>query len=291
MPRVFDQFHFSLIERDQPSFLEPSRTRERWLRDKFGQRFTFQHHGKQFFWVPQDLSDEFIVGVVEREKKQTERTPPEDGAKEIVGRFWTGSMVIIDPLNRDDGQRVAFEERSNVGQPKAILASLVAHLNLDEAHQYTLLFKSLFRGDSFRRFAEKHGGRLEYVSFRFTVPNMIFGAGGKVKEGLKRIGTDTDATEVEFKVESDEGVKADSETVKEGLAYGEEGNARVTAKALSGEYWSSTKRKLAVKMHRILNLAEMTSGEVQRWLKQALDREPDSSDRGAGADDRDLGSA
>jgi hypothetical protein len=289
MPRVFEQFHFSLIEREQPSFLEPSRDREHWLRAKFGGPLTFKHHGKPFFWVPQPLSDEFIVGVIERKRRQPERTPPEEGAKEIEGEFWTGSMVIIDPQNRPDGQRVAFENRTNVGQPAAILSSLVALLNSDEAHQYALHFKSLFRGDSFWRFADKHGGRLEYVSFRFTVPNMIFGAGGGVKKGLTRIGADTDAQEIELKVESDDGVRADSETVKEGLAYGEEGNARVTAKALSGEYWSSTKRKLTIKMQSILNLAEMTSGEVHRWLKQAMDRDSDSGHSGADPSDSEPG--
>jgi hypothetical protein len=288
MAKVFEQFHFSLIERDEPSFLDPTMDRETWLRQKFGAGFSFMHHRKEFFWVPQPLSKEFVVGVVERQRKQSERTPPEEGAEEIEGQFWTGSMVVIDPMNRPDGQRVAFEYRQDVGQPGAILASLISAINADSAHQYALHFKPLFRGDSFWRFAEKHGGRLKYVSFRFTVPNMIFGAGGGVKKGLKRIGSDTDAQEVELKVESDDGVRADSETVKEGLAYGEEGNARVTAKALSGEYWSSTRRKLTVKMHSILNLAEMTAGEVQRWLKQALDRDSDSSYRGTASPDGDV---
>lgn len=281
MAKSFDQFHFSLIEREQPDLLEPSRTREDWLRVRFGTRFMFNHHGNQFWWVPQDISSRFIVGVIEREKFQTERTPPSDGAKEIEGSFWTGVMVIIDPRDRPGGQAVAVEYNVNVGQPNAALSSLVTHINQAPAQQYSLLFKPLFEGDSFWRFAEKHGGQLEYVKFRFTVPNMLFGAGGGVKKGLRRIGEDTDAEEIEIKIESENGIKADSEAVREGLAYGEEGNAKVTAKALNGARWSSTRRKLTVKMRDIIDFTQAKMGEAQEWLEQALDRDSDSVDSSA----------
>ena len=129
MAKTFEQFHFSLIERDEPDFLEPTLTREAWLRSKLGSQFQFRHMGKAFHWVPQPISDEFLVGVVERQKSQTQRTPPDEGALEIEAEIWKGSMVVIDPVHRPDGQKVAFENDSSVGQPKAVLTSLVAHLN------------------------------------------------------------------------------------------------------------------------------------------------------------------
>lgn len=278
MPKTFDQFHFSLLEREQRDLLEKPLNRADWLRSKFGERFNFPHQGKEFWWVPQTLSDVFAVGVIEREKFQTERTPPTEGGHEIEGSFWTGAMVIIDPRDRPGGQAVAVEDQSNVGQSGAILASLVSHLNANLAHQYSLHFKALFKAGSFWSFADKHGGQLEYVKFRFTVPNMIFGAGGGVKKGLRRIGEDTDAQEIEIKIESEEGIRADSEAVKEGVAYGEEGNAVVTAKALNGARWSSTKQKLTVKMHSILDVTQAKAAEVQEWLKEALDRDTDGVD-------------
>lgn len=245
MAKVFEQFHFSLIERDQTDLLEPALSREDWLRSKLSDTIEFSHAGKPFYWVPQPYSDEFIIGVIERQKIHVVRTPPEDGAQEQESSFYTGSMVVIDPLNRPDGQRVAVQNDQQVGQPNALLTSFVKHLNDQRAHQYAVHFKPLFRGDNFWRFAEKHGGQLEFVRFRFTVPNMIFSAGGGVKKGLKRIGEDTDAQEIDLKIESDDGIRADSQAVKEGLAYGEEGNAKVTAKALNGDRWSSTTERLS----------------------------------------------
>jgi len=279
--KTFEQFHFSLIERDQPDLLEIQLPREDWLRQRFKDRFQFTHHGKQFWWVPQPISDQFVVGVIEREKVQPERTPPTEGAIEIEGRFWTGSMMIIDPRNVPNGQGVAFERNGKVGEPNAVLTSLVNYLNSIPAHQYAIQFKALFKGGSFWNFAEKHGGQLEYVRFKFSVPNMIFGAGGGVKKGLRRIGEDTDAQQIEVKIESEDGIKADSQAVKEGLAYGEEGNATVSAKAMNGDRWYSTKQKLVVKMQSILNFSKAKTEEVQEWLKQALDRDSDSIHRGA----------
>lgn len=280
MATVFEQFHFSLIEREQGDLLEESASREEWLRAKLGERIDFNHAGKPFYWVPQAYSDEFITGVIEREKVHLVRTPPEDGAKVEESTFYTGSLVIIDPLNRPDGQKVAVQFDAQVGQPNAMLTSLVKHLNDVSAHQYAVHFKPLFKSDNFWKFAEKHGGQLEFVRFRFTVPNMIFSAGGKTKKGLRRIGEDTDAQEIDLKIESDDGIKADSQAVREGLEYGEEGNAKVTAKALNGDRWSSTTEKLSVKMQSILNLSTAKKDEAQEWLRKALGRDSDSNDPG-----------
>lgn len=278
MAKTFEQFHFSLLERDQPDLLERRRTREDWIRYRFEKRFDFYHHGKWFWWVPQPVSEAYIVGVIEREKFQRERTPPADGAREIEGSFWTGATVIIDPTDRPGGQAVAVENNTQVGQPNALLSSLVHGINSFPGNQYSLLFKALFKGGSFWKFADKHGGQLEFVRFRFTVPNMIFGAGGGVKQGLRRIGNDTDAQEIEVKIESDNGIKTSSEAIREGVAYGEEGNATVTAKALDGERWSSTKQRLTTTIEKIIDFSESKAEEIHEWLKQALDRDQDSSD-------------
>lgn len=280
MAKIFEQFHFSLIEREQSELFEPSLKREQWLRQKLGERIDFYHAGKPFHWVPQDYSDELICAVIERERVHTVRTPPDKGAEETEDTYYTGSLVIVDPADHPDGQRVSVQQDQHVGQPSAMLTSLLKHLNIRSEHQYALHFKALFKSDNFWKFADKHGGQLAFVRFRFTVPNMIFGAGGKTKDGLRRIGEDTDAQEIDLRLDSDDGVKADSTAVREGLAYGEEGNAKVTAKALNGDRWSSTTEKLTVKMPRILNFVEATKDEAQAWLNQALGRGEDSDDPG-----------
>lgn len=278
MAKVFEQFHFSLIEREQIDMFDPQMPREDWLRNKFSHRFEFRHMGKDFFWVPQNWSTEFMAGVIERKRAKTQHRAPDEGGDEYLGEEWQGSIVIIDPIHRPDGQKVAFEYDATVGQPSAILDSLVAHLNGNSAHQYALHYKPLFKQGTFWKFAEKHGGVLQYVAFKFTVPNMIFGTTTKTTDGLKRIGADTGAQEVEVRLESDDGVKASSETVAEAVDYAEDGNARVTAKAQNGEYWSSTKQKVTVKMQSILNFANEKKETVEEWLRQALNRDQETAE-------------
>lgn len=274
MAKVFEEFHLSLIERDQPDIFVERMSREDWLRAHLGQAIEFRHMGKTLHWVPKDWSDELISGYIERKRSKTQHHGPPEGGDEFVGEEWQGSIVIIDPVHRPGGQKLAFEHDEAVGQPAAILTTLVNRLNQDSTSQYALHFKPLIREGTFARFVQKHGGTLEYVSFKFTVPNMIFGAETKTETGLKRIGKETGAQEVELKLESDDGVRADTPSVVEAVEYAEEGNARITAKARNGDYWSSTKRRVTVKMRSILNFATEQKATVEEWLSEALDREP-----------------
>lgn len=289
MAKLFEQFHLSMIERDQPDLLVAPMTREAWLRAQLSERIEFHHMGKALFWVPQDWSGEFITAIVERQRSKVQHFGPDEGGQEFTGSEWQGSIVIIDPQHRPDGQKLSFEYDAAVGQPSAILTSLVSHINSVAANQYALLFKPLIHIGSFAKFAQKHGGVLQYVSFKFTVPNMIFGAATATTDGLSRIGKDTGAQEVEVKLDSDDGVRADSPTVKEAVAYAEDGNARVTAKARNGDYWTSTKQKVTVKMQSILNFATDRREAVQEWLQVALGRDEDHIDSGADSADNDPG--
>jgi hypothetical protein len=283
MERIFEHYHLSLIENDQGDLLVASQTREQWLRAAFSATFVFRHHGKAFHWVRKGDHDS-ILGIVERQKARTQHRAPEDGATEFEGHEWQGSIVVIDPVHRPDGQKVAFERDRAVGLPSAILDSLVVHLNSIKPSQYTIVIRSLFDADSFRAFAARHGQLVRYINFNFVVPNMFFGTSGGVDQGLKRIGTNTGAQTVQLRIASEDGVKADSSDVESAMAYAEAGNAEVTAKAMNGDLYASTRRRLTIKMQSILSLATDTTASVQNWIGEALGRV-----ESAGVDDLDSG--
>jgi hypothetical protein len=274
--RVFEHFHLSLIEHDQSDMFIHPLTREEWLRTTFSETFSFYHMAKEFHWVPKSGADPYVVGIIERIRRRTQHKSPEEGAVEFVGQEWQGAMVIIDPRYRPDGQKVAFENKRDVGQPHAILASLTAFLNT-RSTQYSIHVKPIFDSETFRRFAARHGNVMRYVTFDFVVPNMFFGARLGVKKGLERVGTDTGAEGVKVTLDSDKGVRTDSQNVEDALEYSEQGNARVTAAALTGEKYSSTANRRIVKMRGILNAAELTEAGVRNWLRRALGRDQDDS--------------
>lgn len=276
MERVFEHYHLSLIEQPQIDMFVEQLDREPWLRKIFGETFSFWHMGTEFHWVPRPDAEPFVVGTVERIKYRPQHKPPEEGAAEFIGREWQGSLVIIDPRHREDGQKVAFEEDRDVGQPHAVLASMAAFFN-EQKLQYSIHVKPIFDSETFRRFAARHGNVMRYITFDFVVPNMFFGARLGVKKGLSRVGTDTGAEGVKVTLDSNKGVRTDSKNVEDALAYSEQGNATVTAKALTGEKYSSTSKRKIVKMHSILNAAQQSTEGLRNWLKRALGRDQDDS--------------
>lgn len=289
MDRVFEHFHLSLVERAQIGMFDVPTNREDWIRDCFGETFQFWHMGTEFHWVPWPEQPPFILGTVERIKLRPQHKAPEEGGEEFIGREWQGSLVIIDPRYRPDGQKVGFEQDRDVGQPHAVLASMARHLNGDGQNQFSIFVKPIFDSETFRRFAHRHGNVVRYITFDFVVPNMFFGARLGVKKGLERVGQDTGAEEVKVTLESETGVRTDSKNVEDALAYSEQGNARVTAGALTGEKYSSTTKRKTVKMRSILNLAQEASEEAKRWIRKALGRDENDSVDDADSGDSDTG--
>jgi hypothetical protein len=279
MARTFEHYHLSMVERDQPDLYVATTTREQWLRRIFGEPFTFTHMGKEFHWVPRTEGAPNILGIVERQKPRRQHRSPEDGADEFEAMEWQGSLVVIDPEYRPDGQKLAFEVDANVGKTNALLDSMVAHIN-NGTNQYTIVVRALFDSEGFWSFARRHGGVVEYVSFKFVVPNMFFGASTSIDQGLRRIGEDTNAQEVEVKIDSDDGVKTDSDTIKDGMAYAEAGNASVTAKALNGDRYTSSKRR---KTSKVIDIIIEGRESLALLMKKALGRDEDDS---VDADDR-----
>lgn len=286
MNRIFEHFHLNLVMKDQQDLLAKPLTREEWIRSIFSETFSFPHQNKTFHWVPHGDQSDMILGTVERKKFRTQHRAPEEGAAEFDGEEWQGSIVIIDPVHRNDGQKLAFERDRDVGQPNAILDSLISYFNEKQEHPFTIVVKSLFDADTFRAFARRHGDVVKYVNFNFVVPNMFFGASTSVDQGLRRIGKSTNAQTIDLRLQSEEGVKTDSPDVQDALAYAEAGNASVTAKAMNGDLYSSTSRRLTVKMRSILNLSKDTKESVKKWLQEALGREQDASVDNADSADR-----
>lgn len=283
MAKTFEHYHLSLIERTQPDLYVAKLSREEWLRDAFKDAFEFVHHGKRLHWVPHAEGDPNILGTVEKQKTRLQHRPPEDGAGEFEAVEWQGSLVVIDPVYRPDGQKLAFEVDLNVGKTNAILDSMVDHINTRAGSQYAIVVRALFDSEGFWSFAARHGGVVEYVSFKFVVPNMFFGAATSVDEGLRRIGADTKAQEVEVKLESEDGVVADSQSVRDAMAYAEAGNASVTAKSLNGDKYTSTRRR---KTSKVVDAIAAGAEGIRLLMKKALGRdEDDSLDDDANASD------
>lgn len=241
MSRTFDLFHLSLIGREQRDLFVPERTREQWIRVSLSEPFSFVHRRREFHWVPKSWIEGDVIGIVERLTSHPKHRSPAEGGAEVVEQEWQGAVVVVDPTTHELGQRVALEQDRDVGAPRAVLSSLLTHINYRTDAPFTIEMRPVWEGDTFWAFANKHNNVLRRITFDFVVPNM-WGATKNLDRELRGTGEDTGAQTVKVTLGGTDGVKADSQRVRDGVEYGERGGATITARAIDGDKYSSNEK-------------------------------------------------
>ncbi|WP_444460692.1 hypothetical protein [Rhodobacter capsulatus] len=289
--RKFTLFHLSLLPVRQVDIETRDLSREQWMRDCFSRHFSFPYRvDNEIHWVPASVAhpDGIISGHIQMQKPHTLHLPPEDGGSEYTTREWQGAFTVVDPVPHADGQRVAVEN-DVVGLPQSLLRYLFDHLNSRPERPFDIEFDPVFSGDEFWKFSEKHSHKVRYVKFYFSSPNM-WGAESELDRELAKTREETGAQRIGVTMESSEGVLTRSQKVVDGVNYAEKGAGTITAKALTGETFSSSRKKRTTEIppptdetdmlkylqsmyHKILG---RTRGEDFHGSKNALDNSNNS---------------
>ncbi|WP_156363586.1 hypothetical protein [Sphingomonas sp. Leaf30] len=270
---TFELHHLSLAPRAQPDLFDREPGKAAWIRRAFSKQRTFEHRGNNFHWVPYGVkaTDGAVIGVIERQYPIQHYEAPEDGGKPTSSDIWQGAVVTIDPEHHDDGQKLAFERGTKVGQPLAVLSSLVGAINTLPEAPYIITVKAIWDEQSFQTFARRHGNLLRSITFDFVVPNM-FDLSGKLDEKLKQVGEDTGAQHVKLTLESPDGVKADAPEVQSGVAYGAKGQATLTATAMDGDRYTSTDKVRTTRVSSLIGQGMALVALVRDKLDEVLGR-------------------
>lgn len=281
---TFELHHLSLKERHQPGLFDAKIDKAAWIRKAFGDPRPFEHRGTQFHWVPYGVTrtDGPVVGVIERLYPLQHYEAPEEGGQPTSTDVWQGAVIIIDPEHHPDGQKLAFEKGTKVGQPLAVLSSLVGTLNELDGAPYIISVKAIWDEQSFQTFARRHGNTVRSITFDFVVPNM-FDLSGKLDEKLKQVGEDTGAQHVKLTLESPDGVNVDAPEVQAGVTYGAQGQATLTATAMDGDRYSSTDKVRTSRVASLKGQGKALLAVVRDKLDEVLGR----NDAGAGSLNRD----
>lgn len=254
--RKFTLFHFSMIPITQTTFtMRTDDTREDWLRHALKDKFEFGHlGGSTLYWVPQGTADECIVGLVQKTKIHELHDPPEKGGGEITREEWQGAYVMVDPTHHDEGQRIAVEN-DVVGRPAALIKSLARYLNQREEAPYQIEIEPLWDASRFWAFAQSHDNVMKRIDFDFVVPNM-WATESDLDADLRDTGNVTGAERVSVGFRSDHGVSTDNQKVREGVEYAERGAGTLSARAMDGTRFRSTKTLLVSKIPAVKAGAE-----------------------------------
>lgn len=266
--KSFTLFHFSLVPIDQLDVeTRTDLSREGWMRFVLSQPFSFHHRAEsELHWVPRDVSDDLIIGLLEKQRPHVAHRPPDKGGEEMVVEEWQGAWVLIDPRHHDEGQRVAVEN-DVVGDPQAMLRSLAAAINRRNDKPYHIEVEPLFDGARFWTFSEQHNNVMRSIEFDFVVPNM-WGTESDLEQDLKSTGDQTGAQRVRVGFESENGVRTQNDKVKEGVNYAEKGAGTIRARALDGRRFYSNRQALKTRL-KLAAGASLVEG-VLRELKDVI---------------------
>lgn len=214
--------------------------REIWIRKFFAERREFIHNGNVFVFVPEEprtiLSPKLIVGWIARARLVQEFTPPEQGLTPTRHESWRAALIVIDPTEHQDGQKVAIEQHPDVGKSSAIMKSLVKQMTVFGG--YSVEVYPIIEEASFWRFAEKHSYKIKRLTFDVAVPNMFNGADDFADE-LRRLRDRNNAHTVRTTLVSDTSLNTRADNIAAIINYTEKGMGAIQAKAVDGTSYNS----------------------------------------------------
>jgi hypothetical protein len=248
VPEKFEHFRLSLMPRPQRSLFDErgELSREEYLRDVFAKDRAFPHHGNDFHYLPEERgawSPSAIIGRVGRKVQTEENLPPEEGFADTIHEGWKAVVIVVDPTDHKDGQKVAVEVRVSVGGTNALIKGLVSAINdSDDSSPYLIEVQPIFDPSEFWKWAKENKGDVTSVKFDLVAPNGLFGARNNLRDELKAANEQSGANEVVIELKNPDGLRLDSEPIHEAVDYAESTGGRITGKAKGKRRFSSTLR-------------------------------------------------
>ncbi|MET3602201.1 hypothetical protein [Martelella mangrovi] len=248
--RVF-LFRFSLKQRQQRELFERTDsqgqeyTRETWLREKFSKEFKFVHRSNEFFFVPEaseitGIPTRLIVGWVARNRAMKERTAPWDGLDPTEHESWQAALIMIDPTDHADGQKVAMESRPEVGnKPEAILASLAKHIS-DESPNgpFAVSAFPITIARSFMSFVEENKDKISSITYDVAVPNMFNGT-DDFSEEMRNLRDNANISRVKTNLSSEGVITTEGTHLAEIAVHAEQGGGNIKARTIDDKTYNS----------------------------------------------------
>jgi hypothetical protein len=278
MPIRFEQFRVSLILRDQKDlFQEETRPNPLgYLRTVFSEPRRFIYRKIAFQYLPDQtrLASQYIFGGIGRERMAPEDVPTAAGFVEATHKGWKASLLVLDPANGGDGQKLAMEVDLQVGSPASLLTALAGAINEANASAlYTIEVQPIFDGRSFWQFAEEHRGNITELTLDLVAPNGFWNASRTVKEEMRELNRRLKAQRVVNTVKSDEGINTDDEGVHEAVEYAESGSGAVRARSREGRRYNSKSKTRTSYLDDADNPGETLVVRAELSIRRVLDRE------------------
>lgn len=241
----FQLFRLSLLPRAQRDAFHKEETREEFLRRVFGEQHELSHYKAPLVYEPDAEAGHAaaVFGRLGRRKVVEENLPPSQHLAEVTRETWKACLLVIDPGEHADGQKVALQVDREIGGPTALMNALAKAINADNPHApFFMQATPIFDASSFWDFAEENRGQVTSITFEFVAPNGLWNTRTTIKKELAALRASTKTEQVITTLKSNEGLDTNSERIKEGVEYAEKGSGRIRAKARGKKTFNSTER-------------------------------------------------
>jgi len=169
-------------------------------------------------------------------------------------------MIIIDPTHHDDGQKIAFEYRNDVGGTLPILKSLAKQMQIgSDPPPFDVQIDPIVQPASFWRFAEQNNYEIKILSFEVSPPNMLGGA-EDFKNEIRALRDTVRVNRLKTTLTSDTTLDVTQENIREVIDYTERGAGRVKARSVSGQSYNSN-------AHTAYEVVDADEGSDDFWSK------------------------
>ena len=216
--------------------MAPKTSREQYIREVFGVEMRFQHQGKPYVFTPFPSPEEpYLTGVVSRESSVVVGGPPEDKYAASIISDWETANVLIDPTGGNDGQKVAMQAVTVIGQPVAIFRSLTDFINQAFSDSdWSISLNPITTKEEFWTIAGLYKDHIRELDLTFVTPN-IWGGESETEKALKKLKKDNNAQEVEVRLKNKDGkINPDSADVRQSVDYISRGGGSMKMKGEDG---------------------------------------------------------
>lgn len=240
MRYVFLRLFLSSVE--QPPILiasgdvPPKASRQEYLSTIFSDSIEFTHRGVDMVYVPirkeADEDATFIFGRIGRKVRTVENSGPEESFEFSEHVSWRAANLVLDTSSDPDGQKIAMQDRVEVGRPLAIISSLASHVNSVNINSgWHLNVNAVTERQSFWDAVEKYKGQITRAEFSYVTPNVL-GIRSELNKRLKQYREQENAQQVTVTLLEPRGnLNLDTQEVKDAVDYISEGGGTAKLKA------------------------------------------------------------
>lgn len=215
----------------------PELNRTEYLQAVFSQRIDFIHRKAQLVYIPIGSEERagapVILGRIGRSFQELVNEPPEQGFAEAELTTWRAANFLIDTGEHTEGQKIAMQARGDVGNPLAVITSLVRHLNeVNEKAGWILEISPMTEPGNFWSVVREYKGEITAAVFNFVTPNVL-GLRSQLNAGLKAARQDNNAHRVGVTLANENGnLDLEKPNIEDAVEYVSEGGG--TAKLKKG---------------------------------------------------------